>query len=142
MSTVLIGRRLIQKHGHSHLEVDLGVVNNWDQSIPEVSLLVQFYDRDPPPSKKRTPTFIRPLYFEGPLAPGQAIMWHAEARGDDFDVTGARQTLLDASGADAAPTKAIAELLKAIHRPIRLHGAMLLAFLGDPRAKEGALDAT
>jgi hypothetical protein len=29
--------------------------------------------------------------------------------------------------------------LKANHRPIRLHGAMMLAYVGDPRAKEGAL---
>ncbi len=139
MSTVIIDRRPLERHGHTHLEVDLGVVNNWDQPIPEVALLVQFYDRDPPPSTKRTPTYSRPLYFEGPLMPGQAIMWHVEARGDDFDVTLPPGPLLDASGADAAPTNELAELLKAIHRPIRLHGAMMLAFLGDPRAKEATL---
>jgi hypothetical protein len=136
---VLIERRSHQHNGHDHLDVELGVVNNSSQPIPEVSLLVQFYERDPAPSTKRTPTFDRPLYFEGPLLPGQAIKWHAEARGNDFDVAGAPDALLDPSGSDAAPANLFAELLKANHRPIRLHGAMMLSWLGDPRAKDGAL---
>lgn len=139
MSTVLIERRAHQHHGHDHLDLELGVVNNSNQPIAEVSLLVQFYERDPAPSTKRTPTFDRPLYFEGPFLPGQAIKWHVEARGNDFDVIGAPQEMLDPAGADAAPANLLAELLKANHRPIRLHGAMMLSWLGDPRAKDGAL---
>lgn len=140
LSTVLIDRHSKPHGAHPHLELEIGVVNNWNQSLPEVSLLVQFFERDPPPSSKRAPTHSRPLYFEGPLAPGQAIKWHVEARGNDFEVSGAASPMLDETGADAASTAVIvSELLKAIHRPIRLHGAMLLAYLGDPRAKEGAL---
>jgi hypothetical protein len=139
LSTVLIDRRQKEHNGHLHLELELGVVNNWDKPFPEVSLLVQFYERDPPPSRKRTETFNRPLYFEGPLMPGQAIMWHVEARGNDFEVMIPPTPMLDPLGADAAATNLVADLLKAIHRPIRLHGAMMLAYLGDPRAKEGAL---
>ncbi len=139
LSTVLIERHTKAHNNHPHLELEIGVVNNWNESLPEVSLLVRFFERDPPPSSKRTPTFDRPLYFEGPLAPGQAIKWHVEARGNDFEVTGAASPMLDPAGADAAPTTVVGDLLKAIHRPIRLHGAMLLAYLGDPRAKEGAL---
>jgi hypothetical protein len=139
LSTVLIDRHQKEHNGHLHLELELGVVNNWDQAFPEVSLLVQFYERDPPPSTKRTPTFNRPLYFEGPLAPGQAIMWHVDARGNDFEVIVPPTPMLDVLGADASATNLLADLLKAIHRPIRLHGAMMLAYLGDPRAKEGAL---
>ncbi|HEX3596962.1 MAG TPA: hypothetical protein VHU80_17755, partial [Polyangiaceae bacterium] len=139
LSTVLIERHTKAHGSHPHLELEVGVVNNWDESLPEVSLLVRFYERETPPSTKRTSTFDRPLYFAGPLAPGQAIKWHVEARGNDFEVTGAASPMLDPTGADAAPTAVVGELLKAIHRPIRLHGAMLLAYLGDPRAKEGAL---
>lgn len=140
LSTVLIDRHSKPHGAHPHLELEIGVVNNWNQSLPEVSLLVQFFERDPPPSSKREPTHARPLYFEGPLSPGQAIKWHVEARGNDFEVSGAASPMLDETGADAASTTVIvSELLKAIHRPIRLHGAMLLAYLGDPRAKEGAL---
>ncbi|HEX4335737.1 MAG TPA: hypothetical protein VH062_07465 [Polyangiaceae bacterium] len=139
LSTVLIERHTKAHANHPHLELEIGVVNNWNESLPEVSLLVRFYERDPPSSTKRTSTFDRPLYFAGPLAPGQAIKWHVEARGNDFEVTGAASPMLDPTGADAAPTTVVAELLKAIHRPIRLHGAMMLAYLGDPRAREGAL---
>jgi hypothetical protein len=139
VSTVLIDRRITDHHGHAHLELELGLVNNWDQPVSDVTILVQFYERDPPPSTKRTPTFARPLYFEGPLVPGQAIKWHVDARGNDFDIEGAPSPMLDPSGTDAAPTSMVVDLLEAIHRPIRLHGAMLLAFLGDPRAKDAAL---
>jgi hypothetical protein len=139
VSLVLIDKRVREHNGHPHLELELGVVNNWEQPIPEVSLLVQFFDRDPPPSQKRTPTYDRPLFFEGPLEPGQAIKWHVEARGTEFEVVAPHEDLLDPGGADAAATNLLADLLKANHRPIRLHGAMMLAYLGDPRAKEGAL---
>jgi hypothetical protein len=139
LSTVLIERHLKAHNGHPHLELEVGVVNNWDQSLPEVSLLVQFFERAPGPGGKRSPTHDRPLYFEGPLAPGQAIKWHVEARGNDFAVSGAPSPMLDPTGADSVPTSVAVDLLKAIHRPIRLHGAMLLAYLGDARAKEGAL---
>jgi hypothetical protein len=139
MSTVLIDKKTKEHNGHVHLELELGVVNNWDQAIPEVSLVVQFYDRDPPPSSRRVPTFDRPLYFEGPLEPGQAIKWHVEARGTEFEVNGKPEPMLDPGGADAAATNLLVDLLKANHRPIRLHGAMMLAYLGDPRAKDGAL---
>jgi hypothetical protein len=139
MSTVLIDRRQHEHNGHIHLDLELGVVNNWSQVIPDVSLVVQFYERDPPPSTKRVPTFDRPLYFEGPLEPGQAIKWHVEARGNDFEVVAPPQEMLDPSGSDAAPTNLLVDLLKAIHRPIRLHGAMMLAYLGDSRARDGAL---
>jgi hypothetical protein len=139
MSTILIERRAKTHNGHEHLDVEIGVSNNWDHPLSQVALVVQFFEKDPPPSSKRTPTFDRPLYFEGPLAPGQAIMWHVEARGNDFEVTGPPDRMLDELGADAAPTNLLADLLKAIHRPVRLHGAMMLAYLGDPRAKEGAL---
>jgi hypothetical protein len=43
-------------------------------------------------------------------------------------------------GDGAAPTNLIATLLGANHRPVRLHGAMLLAYLGDPRARAATLE--
>ena len=45
---------------------------------------------------------------------------------------------IGADGEDAAPTNLVADLLNANHRPVRLHGAMLLGFLRDPRALEAA----
>jgi hypothetical protein len=139
VSIVLIDRKQREKKGHPHLDLEVGVVNNWQQSLPEVSLFVQFYEKDAPPSTKRSASAERPLFFQGPLAPGQAIKWHVEGRGNDFEITGPKEPMLDPTGADAATVNLLADLLKANHRPIRLHGAMMLAYVGDPRAKEGAL---
>ncbi|MBM4364101.1 MAG: hypothetical protein FJ104_15580, partial [Deltaproteobacteria bacterium] len=121
------------------LELELAVVNNWERPLPEVSLLVTFFAADPPPSGRRTRTTDRTLFFEGPLLPGQAIKWHVAGRGSDFEVEVPAQAPLEAAGSDAAPTALAAELLRAHHRPVRLHGAMLLAYLGDPRGREGAI---
>jgi hypothetical protein len=140
LSTVLIERRERPHKDHVHLELELGVVNNSDESIHELTLHVQFFERDPPPSKKRYPTKNRPLYFEGPLVPGQAVKWHVEARGTEFEVEIPVDDRLAPSGEDTAPTNRLATLLDANHRPVRLHGAMMLAFLGDPRARDAALE--
>jgi hypothetical protein len=42
-------------------------------------------------------------------------------------------------GDGAAATNMIADLLNANHRPVRLHGAMMLAYLGDPRARDAVV---
>jgi hypothetical protein len=46
---------------------------------------------------------------------------------------------LGPEGEALAPTDRFAELLEANNRPVRMHGAMMLAYLGDPRAREGIL---
>ena len=43
-------------------------------------------------------------------------------------------------GENAAPTNLLAELLHAHNRPVRMHGAMMLTFFGDPRAKDAILE--
>lgn len=140
LSTLLIERRERPHKDHVHLELELAAVNNGDENVDELTLHVQFFERDPPPSKKRYPTKNRPLYFEGPLLPGQAIKWHVDARGTEFEVENPIHDTLAPSGEDAAPTNRLAMLLEANHRPVRLHGAMMLAFLSDPRARKAALD--
>ncbi len=133
LSTLLISSANRQHKDHVHLELELGVVNNSNDSIREVNLMVQFFE-----DEGRTPMKERPLHYAGPLRPGQAIKWHVEARGTSFVVHNPVQETLSAPGA-YAPAEEFAELLKANHRPVRLHGAMMLAFLGDPRAKGGAV---
>jgi hypothetical protein len=121
------------------LELDVAVVNNSSESFDDVALLLLFYERDPPPSEKRTQVDDRPLFFEGPLLPGQAIKWSVEAQGTEFEVEHSFRGDIGQNGEDAAPTNRIAELLQARNRAVRLHGARLLAFLRDGRAREGAL---
>jgi hypothetical protein len=103
-------------------------------------LHVEFFERDPPPSNKRYASAHRPLYFEGPLSPGQAIKWSVEGRGTEFEVQNPVPGAIGSAGDDAAPTNLLAELLHANNRPVRLHGAMMLAYLGDPRAREATLE--
>jgi hypothetical protein len=134
------GRGEDENKHKKYLELELGVVNNSKAELPELSFLVEFFERDPPPSNKRYSTATRPLFFEGPLAPGQAIKWDVEARGTDFEVHNALTGDVGIEGENAAPTNLIAELLHAHNRPVRMHGAMLLTFFGDPRAKDAILE--
>ena len=133
------GRGADESKSKQYLELEVAVINNSKDPIDEVSLLVLFYERDPAPSLRRTQVSNRSLFYDGTLGPGQAIKWSVEAEGTEADVVNSVAGGIGPNGEDAAPTQRIHELLAARNRPVRLHGAMLLAFLGDPRAKEGTL---
>ena len=141
LSTLLLGEHLSRKDNKKHLTVNVAAVNNSDKEMSDVSFMVQFFDKDPPPSNKTYPSGQRALYFAGPLQPGQAIKWSVEDRGSSFALqnTSGIDGSIGPHGKDAAPTNLLADLLNANHRPVRLHGAMMLAYLGDPRAKAAVL---
>ncbi|MES1187773.1 MAG: hypothetical protein ABUL60_28400 [Myxococcales bacterium] len=134
------GRGEDENKRKKYLELELGVVNNSKSDVPEVSLLVEFFERDPPPSNKRYSVATRPLFFEGPLRPAQAIKWSVEGQGVEFEVHNPVPGDVGPFGDDAAPANLFAELLTANHRPVRLHAAMMLTFLGDPRARDAVLE--
>jgi len=134
------GREEDERKDKNYTEAVIGIVNNSSDPLRDVALSVEFFERDPPPSSKRYSTAIRPLFFEGPLLPGQAIKWDVEARGSEFDVHNALTGNVGVEGENAAPTNLLAELLHAHNRPVRMHGAMLLSFFGDPRAKDAILE--
>jgi hypothetical protein len=121
-----------------YLDLDVAVVNNGNSSIDEITLVVLFYDADAD-GKRRQQVASRPLFFEGPLLPGQAIKWSTDAEGTNVEVQAPALGSLGPEGAALAPTDRFAELLEANNRPVRMHGAMMLAYLGDPRAREGIL---
>jgi len=140
LSMLTLAERKRRVGEHSELEVDVAAVNNGDQEIRDLTLVLNFFEQDPPPSSKRYSVAARSVFFEGPLVPGQAIKWTVEARGEEFEF--AENPIagdVGPNGEHAAPANFLADLLHANHRPVRLHGAMMLAFLGDPRAREGAL---
>jgi hypothetical protein len=139
LSTLLLAKRSRRSGRHTELEVDIAAVNNSDVALRELTLVIEFYEQDPPPSLKRYSVGARSVYYQGPLGPGEAIKWTVEARGTDFEVRSPIEGNLGSHGEGAAPTNLLAQLLDANHRPVRLHGAMMLAFLGDPRAREAAL---
>lgn len=139
LGVLVLGRKLVSGPVRKRLEIDIAAVNNGDQDLREIAMSMTFYEQDPPPSNKRYPVANRAVYFEGPLTPGQAIKWNVEARGTAFEVDRPLHGEIGPAGEGAAPANMVAELLNANHRPVRLHGAMLLGYLGDPRAKEAAL---
>ncbi|HET7545675.1 MAG TPA: hypothetical protein VFK05_37665, partial [Polyangiaceae bacterium] len=134
------GREEDERKDKMYTEAVIGIVNNSSDPLRDVALSVEFFERDPPPSSKRYSIAIRPLFYEGPLLPGQAIKWDVEARGTEFEVHNALTGNVGLDGEYAAPTNLLAELLHAHNRPVRMHGAMLLSFFGDPRAKDAILE--
>jgi len=136
LSALLIERRSIPTKTHARTQLEVAVINNSDTPMNEIPLHVQFYENK---GKKPVPTKERPLYFEGPLAPGHAIKWSAEARGDSYEILVPDFGNLGPNGDGAAPADAFVELLNANHRPVRLHAARILSYLGDPRARDAAL---
>jgi hypothetical protein len=138
LSPLVIKRRDVSHGGHQHIELELAAINNGDRSIEKLSVAVVFYESHAAAQGQRK-GLERPLYFEGPLRPGRAIKWQVDGRGTSFEVLAPDLGTLNEDGSDAAPSDAFLALTAAHHRPVRLHAAMLLAFLHDPRAKPAAV---
>ena len=146
VSLIVLSSKRYKRHTHEHVELEFAAVNNSDREVSELTSMAEFFEQDPPPSSKLVSVSTRAVYYQGPLLPGEAIKWHVDAEGTTFrlhppmengnPITGT----LEDGGSNAAPTNAIAKLLKAHNRPVRLHGAMLLAFLRDPRAREATVE--
>jgi len=134
------GREEEERKDKNYLELTIGIVNNSSDPLRDVSLIVEFFEKDPPPSNKRYSSATRPLFFEGPLLPGQAIKWDVEARGTDFEVHNPLGGDIGVEGDNGAPTNLLADLLHAHNRAVRMHGAMLLTYFGDPRAKDAIME--
>jgi hypothetical protein len=146
VSLIVMSSRRYRRHEHEHVELEFAAINNSDRDISEVTSMAEFFQQDPPPSSKLVSVSTRAVYYQGPLHPGEAIKWHVDAEGTTFRLHPPMENnalvsgILDEHGGNAAPTNAIARLLKAHNRPVRLHGAMLLAFLRDPRAREATVE--
>ena len=121
-----------------YTDVDVAVVNNGASELKQITLQVLFFTRDAA-TQRKSQTDNRPLFFEGPLLGGQAIKWSTDAEGTEVEIQGPALGSLGAEGESAAPSDRFAELLEAHHRPVRLHAVMMLAYLGDPRAREALL---
>jgi hypothetical protein len=138
LSALLLEKRSVPRKSHLRLELEVAVVNNGDTPIEDLTIHVQFAER--PPGGEPRHTAERPLFYEGPLQPGQAIKWSTEARGTEFEIQAPDLGILGPNGEGAAPADAFNELLlEANHRPVRLHAARLLSYLGDERGRAGAL---
>lgn len=140
VSLIVLGTRHYVRSGRAQTEVDLAVINNSDRDLYDLASSVEFFDQDPETWSQPTVVSRRPVYNAGPIGPGQAIKWRVDAEGSTYRIRpltrmGAPLTGTIGPGGDGSATPgAIANLLEAHSVPVRLHGAMLLAFLDDPHA--------
>ncbi|MEQ9323153.1 MAG: hypothetical protein RIF41_28560 [Polyangiaceae bacterium] len=115
------------------IEFDLAAINNSTEPVETVDFVVTFARRDQ--SGRRRALLERGLHWPGTLDPGEAIKWRVEAS----DRTELKvDSRLDATISDSMPMASndqLAALQRASLPSVRLHGAMLLAYRGDPRAQ-------
>ncbi|MGC4066841.1 MAG: hypothetical protein QM784_19835 [Polyangiaceae bacterium] len=146
LSPLVLSSRRVPHKNHEDIELELAVINNSDRPLGNISLLVEFFEADQGNVTRLTSVESRTVYFEGPLASGKAIKWHVEERGTTFKIhpPTSNGLLVDEPigplGEGAASASAFADLLTANNRPVRLHGAMMLAYLGDRRARPAIVE--
>jgi hypothetical protein len=121
------------EHEEGRYKFDLAVVNNGAAPLRDVHVLLTFARRDQRGARKGITE--RGLFWEGELGPGRAVKWDVSAKGTEVKVEpGVTAALDDATG--AAPPDAFFELTRARYRVVRIHAAMMLAYLRDPRVHE------
>ncbi|APR80501.1 Hypothetical protein A7982_05848 [Minicystis rosea] len=122
--------------GFPKYRFDLAIVNNGARGLRDVRLTLTFARRTE--AGRRVGAVDRGLFWEGILRPGHAAKWHVAAPGNevrtDVSVTGT----LASQNLDPAPADAFYALTSARVRAARVHGAMMLAYLRDPRAGDVA----
>lgn len=118
--------------GFPKFAFDLVIVNNGARGLRDVRVTLTFARRNK--AGARLGAVDRGLFWEGVLAPGHAAKWHVRAPGgevkEDVSVSGT----LASRHLDPAPADAFYALKDAKVRAPRVHGAVMLAYLRDPRA--------
>jgi len=123
--------------GKSRYDFDLAVVNNSARPVSDVKAVVTFARRDE--AGARTGIKERGLFWEGELASGRAVKWRIRAPGTEMRIDADPRGMIGADGSEPAPADVFFELARqARYRVVRIHAAMMLAYLGDPRAGEVA----
>lgn len=146
LSLVLLNRRVRwgyaddeERSYRRYTELEIAIVNNSREPVSEISMLILFYERKRS-GKGLAHVAWRPLFFHGPLKPAEAVRWKVKARGTEFDIQAPLRGVLAPNGEDAAPIEGFAKLFATSdYRFVRMHAAMMLAFLGDERGKESIL---
>jgi len=138
--TALVTRREARTHAsHQHLELEVAVVNNGEREVANLTVGVHFQIARPGPPGSNDAPVERSLYLPGPLGPGHQVRWKVEGRGDRCALHVPDLGRLDEDGLDAAPTDQFASMAEGASGLVSLHAAMMLAFLGDARARAALL---
>ncbi|XYH93012.1 hypothetical protein ACMHYB_34795 [Sorangium sp. So ce1128] len=114
-------------------DFELAVVNNSGAPVSDFRVLLTFARRDR--RGERAGITERGLFWEGALGPGRAVKWHVEAPGTEVKIEPGVTGMLDGETGVASPD-AFFELTRARYRVVRIHAAMMLAWLRDPRARD------
>jgi hypothetical protein len=123
--------------GSPRYDLDVAAVNDGAQPIRDVRVTVTFARRNK--AGRRVGAVDRGLFWSGLLAPGHAVKWHVRAPGSEMKIDASVTGTLEDAGLDPAPAVAFAELTRSRWRAVRAHGALMLAYLHDPRGREAAL---
>lgn len=113
------------------VDFDLAVVNNSATVLNTIDLVVTFARRDA--QQRRRSIRERGLHWPAKLSPGQAVKWRVRAAGSEFRIDMRHQGKLQPGG--CATGDDFTGLQQASLDVVRLHGAMMLAYLRDPRVK-------
>jgi hypothetical protein len=122
--------------GSMQYNFDLAVVNNAARPQRDVRVTVTFARRNK--KGRRVGAIDRGLFWEGELAAGRAVKWHVKAPGTEMRVDPSVTGMLEKGGIEPASPDAFFALTSARFRAVRIHAAIMLAYLRDPRAEEAA----
>ena len=126
-----------ERPGSPRFDFDVAAVNDGSQPLRDVRVTLTFARRNK--AGRRVGAVDRGLFWSGLLAPGHAVKWHVRAPGSELRIDASVTGTLDDAGVDPAPAVAFAELTRSRYRAVRVHGALMLAYLHDARGREAAL---
>ena len=126
-----------ERPGSPRFDFNVAAVNDGAQSLRDVRVTLTFARRNK--AGRRVGAVDRGLFWSGLLAPGHAVKWHVRAPGSEMRIDASVTGTLDDAGVDPAPAVAFAELTRSRYRAVRVHGALMLAYLHDARGREAAL---
>lgn len=115
------------------VEFDLALVNGASVSLPEATLVLTFWRRD---GNDRRAIIERGLSWPHVLKPGDSVKWRVRAKGDALRITSYLPAAVEQQ--PYAIADVFAKLDRANVAAVRLHGATMLAYLGDARAFSAA----
>ncbi len=120
------------RSGHMQYGFDIAVVNDSSRPLRDIRLTLTFARRNE--AGRRVGAVDRGLFWGSVLAPGAAVKWKVAAPGTEVRLDASVTGTLAAAYLDPAPPDAFARLLSSHFRAVRAHGALMLAYLRDPRA--------
>jgi hypothetical protein len=129
---------VLNKKGSGRYDFEVAIVNNAAVPLRDIRIVLTFARRNK--KGERTNATDRGLFWAGDLGPADSVKWNVQAPGTELRIDlDEKRTLGDKPGQlKPAPADAFVKLLAAKPPSIRLHGALMLAYLHDPRAHEAA----